>query len=101
MHVLMAIERLVRECNGIDSIRSELLVLAVAQEVSYGKSHDLYELPQLVRRADFTSLAKALNGLCPSTKSYVQVFGRAYHYYRIGDMDGTDYDQVLHEVTYL
>lgn len=101
MRILMAIKRLVREYNGIDSIRSELLVLATAQEVSYGKSHDLYELSQLVRRADFTGLAKALNGLYPSTKSYVQVFGRAYHYYRIGDMDGIDYDQVLQDVTYL
>ena len=100
MRIMIAIEQLVREHNDIDGIRSELLVLAAAYEVSYGKSHDLYELSQLVHHADFTGLAKALHGFCPSTKSYVQVFGRAHHYHKTGNMDGIVYDQVLQEVSY-
>lgn len=97
MRIRMAIERLVREHNDIDGIRGELSVLAAAQEASYAESHDLYELSQLVHHADFTGLAKVLYGLCPSTESYAQVFGRAYHYRKTGDMDGVDYDQVLRE----
>jgi hypothetical protein len=100
MRIMIAIEQLVREHNDIDGIRGELSVLATAYEVSYGESHDLYELSQLVHRADFTGLARALHGLCPSTKFYVQVFGRAHHYHKTGNMDGIAYDQVLQEAAY-
>lgn len=98
MRIMIAIERLVRENPGMESIRNELSVLTTAYEASFGRSHDLYKLSQLVHRADFTGLAKVLYGLRPSTKSYVRVFGRAYHYRNTGNMDGIAYDQVLREV---
>lgn len=100
VRILVAIEQLVRECFDMESIRAELLVLAIAHEVSYGRSHDLHELSRMVYRGDFNGLARALSGLCPSTKSYTQVFGRAYHYHKTGNMDGIDYDQVPREVAY-
>lgn len=100
MRIMPAIEQLVREHNDIDSIRGKLLVLTEAYEVSYGESHDLYGLSQLVHRADFTDLAKAPHGLCSGTKLYAQVFGRAYHYPKTGNMDGIAYDRVLQEVAH-
>ena len=100
IRILVAVEQLVRECSDMESIHAELLVLAIAHEVSYGRSHDLHELSRLVYRGDFNGLVRALSGICPSTKSYTQVFGRAYHYHKTGNMDGIDYDQVLREVTY-
>lgn len=98
MRIMIAIERLVREQPDMESIHVELLTLAKAYEASYGRSHDLYELSQLVHRDDFMGLARVLSGLYPSTKSYTQVFGRAHHYRQIGDMNGIAYDQVLREV---
>lgn len=98
--ILIAIERLAREHPDMESIHGELLVLAAAHEVSYGRSYDLHELSRLVRRADFIGLAKVLFGLRPGTKSYAQVFGRAYQYHKTGNMDGIAYDQVLLELDY-
>lgn len=98
VHILVAIEQLVREHPDIESIHSELLALATAHEVSFMESFDLYKLTQLISRADFDGLKKALYGFCPSTKSYVQVFGRAYYYSNTGDMNGIAYDRVLREV---
>lgn len=98
VRILIAIEKLVREHPDIESIHEELLALATAYEVSFMRSYDLHKLLLLIGRADFDGLSKALYGLCPSTKSYVQVFGRAYYYRDTGDMNGIAYDRVLQEV---
>lgn len=97
VHILMAVEKLVREHPDIESIYEELLALATAYEVSFMESFDLHNLTRLVYCASFDGLWKALHGLCPSTKSYIQVFGRAYHYRNTGDMNGIAYDRVLRE----
>lgn len=99
VHILVAIEQLVREHPDIESIHGELSALATAYEVSFMESFDLHKLTRLIGRVDFNGLKKALYGLCPSTKSYVQVFGRAYHYHNTGDMNGIAYDRVLREVS--
>lgn len=99
VHILMAIEMLVREHPDIESIHGELLALATAHEVSLVGGYDSRGLAQLIQRADFEGLKRALHGLCPSTKSYVQVFGRAHHYRNTGDMDGIAYDRVLRETS--
>ena len=98
VHIMVAIERLVRGHPDIKDIHGELLVLATAYEIASMRSYDLYKLSQLVSRADFDGLKEALYGLCPSTKSYIQVFGRAYYYHDTGDMNGIAYDKVLQEV---
>lgn len=95
VHILIAVEKLVREHPDIESIHEELLVLATAYEVSFIGSYDLHELWRLVQRADFDGLEDALYGLCPGTKSYIQVFGRAYHYHNTGSMNGIAYNQAL------
>lgn len=98
MRIMVAIEQLVREHSDMESIHEELLLLTVAHEVSFRRSHDLYELSQLVHRGDFAGLAKALAGLRPGTESYVRVFGLAYQYHDIGNMDAPAYGRVLREV---
>lgn len=98
MRIMIAIERLVRENSDMESIRNELLVLTTAYEASFGRLHDLYKLSQLVHGDDFVGLTRVLSKVYPSTKSYVQVFGRAYQYHNTGNMDGIAYDQVLREV---
>ena len=95
VHILVAIEKLVREHPDIESIHEELLTLAAAYEASFKEAYDSHGLWRLARRADFDGLKKALYGLCPAMKSYVQVFGRAYHYHNTGSMNGIAYDQVL------
>ena len=100
IHILIAVEKLVREHPDIESIHEELLALATAYEVSFKKAYDSHGLWRLAQRADFDGLKKALYGLCPSTKSYVQVFGRAYHYHDTGDMNGIAYDRVLQEASF-
>lgn len=97
VHILIAIERLVREHPDVESIHEELLVLATAYEVSLKGTGDHCELSRLVHCANLDGLKKVLHGLCPSTKSYVQVFGRAHHYHDTGNMDGIAYDRVLRE----
>lgn len=98
MRIMIAIERLVRENPDMESIHNEILVLTTAYEASFGRSHDLYKLSQLVHVDDFVGLTRALSKVHPSIKSYVQVFGRAYQYHNTGNMDGIAYDQVLQEV---
>lgn len=100
VHILVAVEKLVREHPDIESIHEELLALATAYEVSFKEAYDSHELWWLVQRADFDGLKKALYGLCPGTKSYIQVFGRAYYYHDTGDMNGIAYDRVLHETSF-
>lgn len=99
VHILMAIEMLVREHPDIESIHGELLALATAHEVSLMGGYDSCRLAQLIQRADFEGLNRALHGLCPGTGSYVQVFGRAHHYRNTGNMDGIAYDRVLREAS--
>lgn len=99
VHILMAIEMLVRKHPDIESIYGELLALATAHEVSLMEGYDFRGLSQLIQRADFEGLNRALYGLCPGRESYAQVFGRAHHYHKTGNMDGIDYDWVLQETS--
>lgn len=98
MRVMMAIEQLVREQPGVENLRFELWTLTKAYEASWGESHDLHDLARLVQCTNFAELGRSLSGLHPSTKSYVQVFGRAYQYSQTGDMNSIAYARVLQEV---
>ena len=98
MRIMMAIEQLVREQPSVENLRFELWALAKAYEASWGESHDLQELARSVQCANFVELGRSLLSLHPSTKSYVQVFGRAYRYLQTGDMDSIAYARVLQEV---
>lgn len=97
MRILIRIEQLVRECSDVDDIEVELLALAAARDASFDGVSDLHKLSQLVVRGDFEELRRNLPSVAVSTKSYVQVIGKAHHYFRAGDMVGIDYNKVLQE----
>lgn len=97
MRILIRVEQLVRECPDVDDIEVELLTLAAARDASFDGVSDLRKLSQLVVQGDFEELRRNLPSVAVSTKSYVQVLGKAYHYSKAGDMAGIDYDKVLQE----
>lgn len=97
LRILIRVEQLVRECSGIADIEGELMTLAAARDASFGHFADLHKLSQLVASGDFEELRRSLPSTDVSTKSYVQVLGRAHHYFRMGDMVGIDYTAVIKE----
>lgn len=97
MRILIRVEQLVRECSDITDIKVELMTLAATRDASFDGVSDLHKLSQLVVRGDFEELRRNLPSTNVSTKSYVQVFGKALHYFKMGDMVGIDYAEVLKE----
>lgn len=98
LRILVLIERMVRECQDITDIEVELITLAATWEVSFLSVANLHELSQLVALGDFKALRQSLPPTNISTKSYVQVLGKARHYFKTGDMVGVDYAAVVKEV---
>ena len=98
LRILILIERMVRECQDITDIEVELITLAATWEVSFLSVANLHELSQLVALRDFQALRQSLPPTNISTKSYVQVLGKAHHYFKMGDMVGVDYAAVAKEV---
>lgn len=97
MRILIRVEQLVRECSDIADVEDALMALAAARDASFDGTSDLHKLSQLVVRGDFEELRRNLPSVVPSTKSYVQVLGKAHHYFRMGDMVGIDYAAVTRE----
>ena len=97
LRILIRVEQLVRECSDVDDIEDELLTLAAARDASFDGVSDLHKLSQLVVRGDFDELRRNLPSVAVSTKSYVQVLGKAHHYFKAGDMVGIDYAAVMKE----
>ena len=97
MRILIRVEQLVRECSDIADVEVELMTLAAARDASFDGVSDLHKLSQLVVQGDFEELRRNLPSVAVSTKSYVQVLGKAHHYFRMGDMVGIDYAAVTKE----
>lgn len=93
--VLICAEELVRECSDIKGIHYQLEALAAVYGASLSRSSDLQELIQLVRKKDFDKMRGILPP--PDTHMVVDVIGRAYRYYKYGDMNVPDYAEVLEE----
>ena len=94
LRILIRVEQLVRECSDIADVKVELMTLAAARDASFEHTADLHKLSRLVVLSDFDELRRSLPSTNVSTESYMQVFGRAYHYFRMGDMVGIDYAAV-------
>lgn len=97
LRILIRVEQLVRECSDIADIEVELMTLAATWDASFEHFANLHRLSQLVVSSDFEELRRSLPSTNASTKSYVQVFGRAFHYFKMADMTGIDYAEVLME----
>ena len=93
--ILTCVEQLVRECLDIKDIHYQLDALAAAYTASFDQSSDLRKLTRLVNQKDFDRLQELLPP--PDTRAAVNVIGRAYQYYKYGDMNGVDYTEVLKE----
>ena len=91
MRILIRVEQLVRECSDIADVEAELMALAAARDASFDGTSDLHKLSQLVVQGDFEELRRDLPSVAASNGSYVQVLGKAHHYFRMGDMVGIDY----------
>lgn len=94
--ILICIERLVRECHDINSIHGQLEALSAAYAASFDQLSDLRKLVRLVNLEDFDELRRLLPK--PDTNAMVNVFGRAYQYYKYGNMDRLAYNEALKEV---
>lgn len=93
--VLICVEQLVRECSDIKDIRYQLEALAAVYGASLSKSSDLQKLTRLVYKKDFDEMRGTLPP--PDMHMVVDVIGRAYRYYKYGDMNEPDYAEVLEE----
>lgn len=94
--ILIYVEKLVRECSDIRSILGQLEALSAAYAASFSRSFDLQKLAELVSRRNFEELRSRLPP--PDTCARVNVIGRAYQYYKYGNMNGVAYNEVLEEV---
>ena len=72
-----------------------MAVLAAALDASFGHTADLHKISRLATLSDFKELRRSLPFTNVSTKSYAAVFGRAHYYFKVGDMVGIDYAEVL------
>lgn len=97
LRILIRVEQLVRECSDIADIKVELMTLAATWDASFEHVSNLHELSQLVVSSDFKELRRSLPSTNVSAKSYMQVFGKASHYFKMGDMVGIDYAEVSRE----
>ena len=70
------------------------MTLAATWDASFEHVSNLHELSQLVVSSDFKELRRSLPSTNVSAKSYMQVFGKASHYFKMGDMVGIDYAEV-------
>ena len=93
--ILIYVEKLVRECSDIRDILSQLEALAAAHAASFSRSFDLQELARLVGQRGFKELRSLLPP--PDTRAVADVIGRAYQYYKYGNMNGVDCNEVLEE----
>nr|DAV65846.1 MAG TPA: hypothetical protein [Caudoviricetes sp.] len=94
--ILIYVEKLVGECSDIRSILGQLEALAAAYAAPFSRSFDLQELAQLVGQRNFKELRSLLPP--PDTRAVVNVVGKAYQYYKYGNMDRAAYNEVLEEI---
>ena len=94
--ILTCVEQLVRECSDIKDIHRQLKALAATYRASFCQSSDLRKLTQLVNQKDFNRLWQLLPP--PDTHAAANVIGRAYQYYKYGNMNGTAYTEMLQKV---
>ena len=96
--ILIYVEKLVRGCSDIRSILDQLETLSAAYAASFSRSFDLQKLAELVGRRNFEELRSLLPP--PDTRAVVNVVGRAYQYYKYGNMNRASYIEVLKEVEF-